>query len=298
MRRGWSDGGCPYPGRPDRVSERSDRPHRKVAVDRPGVSSGHSTGGDHDRREGPNVSPRDDPDRLAIGASTAAIPPCWRACRGGETVKPSDPPTERSADPASPETFPHPARAECLWEDFLSRDNLARAQARSEGETSSEGSTTPPHLPAEEHRDARPARAAQPVHRRLVRLLRAGRDALGVRRVRRVASAQAAPGPLEGVEAVRRAAPQPASPRHPRLAGPPMGGQPEGILAACRLPSAPACPAEPLLGRSRPGGDQRSNSSPPGALANRRMRTRTSGDVGGGGVTPPPNRSVSYTHLT
>src|SRR5450759_1187570 len=132
MRRGWSDGGCPYPGRPDRVSERSDRPHRKVAVDRPGVSSGHSTGGDHDRREGPNVSPRDDPDRLAIGASTAAIPPCRRACRGGETVKPSDPPTERSADPASPETFPHPARAECLWEDFLSRDNLARALRRVE----------------------------------------------------------------------------------------------------------------------------------------------------------------------
>ena len=47
-------------------------------------------------------------------------------------MKPSDPPTERSADPASPETSPHPARAERLWEDFLSRDNLARALRRVE----------------------------------------------------------------------------------------------------------------------------------------------------------------------
>ena len=132
MRRGWSDGGCPYPGRPDRVSERSDRPHRKVAVDRPGVSSGHSTGGDHDRREGPNVSPRDDPDRLATGAPTAAIPPCWWACIRGRAVKPPRPGAERSADPASPETSPHPARADDLWESFLSRENLARALRRVE----------------------------------------------------------------------------------------------------------------------------------------------------------------------
>ena len=101
-------------------------------MDRSGVSSGHSTGGDQHRREGPNVSPRDDPDRLAIGASTAAIPPRWWACRGGERVKPADPQTERSTDPASPETIPHPARAEALWEDFLSADNLARALRRVE----------------------------------------------------------------------------------------------------------------------------------------------------------------------
>ena len=95
----------------------------------------------------------------------------------------------------------------------------------------------------------------------------------------------------EGMEAVCRAAPQPASPRHPRLAGPPMGSQPQGILAALGVRPAPACPAQPLLGRSRPGVHQRTRSSPPGALANRRMRTRTSGGVGGGGVTPPPTRS-------
>ena len=47
-------------------------------------------------------------------------------------MKPSDPSPERSADPASPETTPHPARAEALWEVFLSRDNLARALRRVE----------------------------------------------------------------------------------------------------------------------------------------------------------------------
>ncbi len=47
-------------------------------------------------------------------------------------MKPSDPPAERSADPASPETTPHPARAEDLWEAFLSRANLARALRRVE----------------------------------------------------------------------------------------------------------------------------------------------------------------------
>ena len=90
--------------------------------------------------------------------------------------------------------------------------------------------------------------APQPVPRRLDRLLRAGRDALGVRRARRVAPPTVATGPLEGVEAVRRAAPQPARPRDPRLAGPPVGGQPEGLLAARGLRSAPAGDAEPRTG--------------------------------------------------
>ena len=121
------------------MSERSDRPHRKVAVDRSGVSSGHSTGGDHGRREGPNVSPRGDPDRLATGASTAAIPPCWWACIRGRAVKPPRPGAERSADPASPETSPHPARAEDLWESFLSWENLARALRRVEANRGAPG---------------------------------------------------------------------------------------------------------------------------------------------------------------
>ncbi len=101
-------------------------------MDPAGVSSGHSTGGDRRRREGPNVSPRDDPDRLAIGTSTAAIPPSWWACIRGRAVKPPRPGAERSAEPASPEASPHPARAEALWEVFLARDNLARALRRVE----------------------------------------------------------------------------------------------------------------------------------------------------------------------
>src|SRR5271157_178009 len=132
MRRGQSESGCSYPGRPDRVSEQSDRHCRKVAMDRSGVSSGHSTGGDRIRREGPNVSPRDDPDRLAIGASTAAIPSERWTFSGSKTVKPSGAGEERSAEPASPEASPHPARADDLWEVFLSRENLARALRRVE----------------------------------------------------------------------------------------------------------------------------------------------------------------------
>jgi RNA-directed DNA polymerase len=47
-------------------------------------------------------------------------------------VKPSDAPSERSADPASPEPAPYPARVMDLWESFLSRENLARAVRRVE----------------------------------------------------------------------------------------------------------------------------------------------------------------------
>lgn len=131
-----------------------DRHDREAVVDRSGVSSGHSTGGDHVRREGPNVSPRDDSGSLAIGASTAAIPPSWWACIRGRAVKPPRPGAERSADPASPETSPHLARTEALWEAFLSRDNLARALRRVErnrGAPGPDGMTVEalrPHLKA------------------------------------------------------------------------------------------------------------------------------------------------------
>ena len=47
-------------------------------------------------------------------------------------MKPSDPRSERSTVPASPVTTPHPARADDLWESFLSRENLARALRRVE----------------------------------------------------------------------------------------------------------------------------------------------------------------------
>ena len=113
-----------------RGSGSPDRGRRKVATDPAGVSSGHSTGGDRQRREGPNVSPGGEPGRLAIDASSAATPRGAWAGRGGERVKPADTPPERSADPASPDPTVHPARVEELWESFLSRANLARALRR------------------------------------------------------------------------------------------------------------------------------------------------------------------------
>jgi RNA-directed DNA polymerase len=62
-----------------------------------------------------------------------------------EAVKPPDSSSERSADPASSATTPHPARAEELWEAFLSRGNLARALRRVEvngGAPGPDGMTT------------------------------------------------------------------------------------------------------------------------------------------------------------
>ena len=97
----------------------------------------------------------------------------------------------RSRDP------PRPPRLR-----LLQARGQGEGQARPQGEASPEGSTTPPHLPAVEHRDAGPARAARPVPRWLGRLLRAGRDTLGVRRARRVAPPPVAAGALEGMEAV------------------------------------------------------------------------------------------------
>ena len=47
-------------------------------------------------------------------------------------MKPPGAGAERSVDPASPGTEPHPARADDLWEVFLSRENLARALRRVE----------------------------------------------------------------------------------------------------------------------------------------------------------------------
>ena len=104
-----------------------------------------------------------------------------------------------------------------------------------------------------------------------------------------------AAGPLEGVEALRRKASQPPIPRYPRLAGSPVGGQPEGLLAALGLRSASASHADQLLDRSWSGADRRSCPSSSGALANRRMRTRTSGGVGGAGLTPAPRAPLRFS---
>jgi group II intron reverse transcriptase/maturase len=54
-------------------------------------------------------------------------------------VKPSDPVAERSGPPASAEDNLHPARAEGLWEEALSRANLSRALQRVEANRGAPG---------------------------------------------------------------------------------------------------------------------------------------------------------------
>ena len=47
-------------------------------------------------------------------------------------MKPEDARPERSNDPAPDDTAAHPAKAGSLWEQFLSRENLAEALRRVE----------------------------------------------------------------------------------------------------------------------------------------------------------------------
>lgn len=69
-------------------------------------------------------------------------------------MKPAGSKPERSADPASSELAPHPARTDELWEAFLARDNLGRALRRVErngGAPGPDGMTVAalrPHLKA------------------------------------------------------------------------------------------------------------------------------------------------------
>jgi hypothetical protein len=66
--------------------------------------------------------------------------------------------------------------------------------------------------------------------------------------------------------------------------------QPE-ILAGCRLPDPPGIPAQLLLEPPWPEDPEPDlAASQPSGLTNRRMRTRMSGGVRGGGATPPPTR--------
>ena len=131
---------------------------------------------------------------------------------------------------------------------------------------------------------------SQPVPRWLDGLLRPGRDAFGVQRVRRVAEASSPAGPLEGMEALPYAAAKPSGAGHPRPQSSPVGEQPEGLLAHVGFACFAVGHADRVLDQAWPGADRRTCPSSSGALANRRMRTRTSGGVGGAGLTPAPTR--------
>jgi hypothetical protein len=67
---------------------------------------------------------------------------------------------------------------------------------------------------------------------------------------------------------------------------PTMGDLAQGVLAHRRIQSPRRRPAQRLLDRTRPAGIPRPLPPLPGRDANRRMRTRTSGGVGGARVSP------------
>ena len=67
-------------------------------------------------------------------------------------------------------------------------------------------------------------------------------------------------------------------------------------MAPHRLPNPHPRPAQRLLGQAGPQRVRRSIPPFPGCNANRRMRTRTSGGVGGAGVSPAPTRSIEVPH--
>src|SRR5262245_3377959 len=97
-----------------------------------------------------------------------------------------------------------------------------------------------------------------------------------------------AAGPLEGMEDHRCQAAQPANTRHLRKRGPQMGRRHQEILESRRLPDPPGVPAQLPLEPPRPDNPQpHLAASPPSGLTNRRMRTRMSGGVRGGGATRP-----------
>src|SRR6516225_4138 len=98
--------------------------------------------------------------------------------------------------------------------------------------------------------------------------------------------------PLEGMEALLDTAAQPARTGNARASSPRVGRLTEGSLASRRLLRPSARAAHRLLDRPRPAGFHHSVSPFQGRNANRRMRTRTSGGVGGAGVSPAPTRST------
>src|SRR5450755_907426 len=65
----------------------------------------------------------------------------------------------------------------------------------------------------------------------------------------------------------------------------------QGLLAHLELSNPPPRAADRLLDPPGPGGVPRTLPPFPGCQANRRMRTRTPGGVGGAGVSPAPTRS-------
>ena len=101
-----------------------------------------------------------------------------------------------------------------------------------------------------------------------------------------MAQTTTAADPVEGMEAPPHAAAQPTSARYQRAARPTVGVLAQGILADRGFLGPLLRPAQRLLDQPRPAHLHRLLPPLPGRNANRRMRTRTSGGVGGAGVSP------------
>src|SRR5436190_10191266 len=99
-----------------------------------------------------------------------------------------------------------------------------------------------------------------------------------------------AAGSLEGMEERAQQAAQLESGRHPRAGRPRMGLLAQGLLAHLELSRPRPRPTQRLLGRHWPERVRRTVPPHPGCDANRRMRTRTSGGVGGARVSLAPTR--------
>jgi hypothetical protein len=109
----------------------------KALVRRGEVSRGCITSGVDGRWEGPNEKPSVRTFVVVIVALTAANP--FGGWPEGLRVKPEDHRPERSSDPAPDGTSDHLAEAGSLWEQFLSRWNLAEALRRVEHKAGAPG---------------------------------------------------------------------------------------------------------------------------------------------------------------
>src|SRR5215210_2731241 len=105
-----------------------------------------------------------------------------------------------------------------------------------------------------------------------------------------MAAPPAAAGAVQGMEAWPDTGPQPALARRPAWQGPPVGQHQQRTLAHRRLLDPDHHPDQGILDQPRPARIPRPLPPFPGRDANRRMRTRMSGGVGGAGVSPAPTR--------
>ena len=124
-------------------------------------------------------------------------------------------------------------------------------------------------------------------------LFQAGRHPDPVRGPRRMAQTPTTASAMEGMETRAHPTAQTTRPRYLRDERPTMGDFAQGVLAHRGIQSPLHRLAQRLLDQTGPAGIPRPLPPFPGRDANRQMRTRMSGGVGGAGVSPAPTRSIA-----